>query len=420
MLIASEPVPTGSIKTRPMIFRSWALHTCGWIIAAMQIGWFILAYRAHGWLADGEGVPRYLDFTTIYTTATLALKGQAGLIDSPAKFLHAQDAVVGAGKALYTSWPHPPTILLFLAPLALVPYLMAFLIWELTTLLGYIATIYAIARRSAAIALVLASPFTAANFGNGNVAFLSSSLLGTSLLLLERRPILAGAFIGILTIKPHWGILVPIALVTSGQWRAIGSAIVVAIVFAVASATAFGVTPWLGLPAQIATQAVANLSYRPETLSLRYDPRETWYLYQTVFGLARALHFGPVVAWSAQAVSTCGSALIVWLVWRSKTRYSLKAATLAAGVLLATPYGYSTDLTAVAVSIAFLARDQILYGLLKGEELMLLAVAFGLLERGLFHLPIGSVVIMLLMFIILRRVFACWGQHPRRAPLLPG
>ncbi len=67
-------------------------------------------------------------------------------------------------------------------------------------------------------------------------------------------------------------------------------------------------------------------------------------------------------------------AVIVWLVWRSRVRYALKAAALSAAALIATPYAFAYDLAAIAVPVAFLAQDQIDRGLLRGEQTTLLAL----------------------------------------------
>jgi len=45
-----------------------------------------------------------------------------------------------------------------------------------------------------------------------------TSPFGASLLLLERRPVLAGCFIGLLSFKPQCGLLLPVALLASSQW----------------------------------------------------------------------------------------------------------------------------------------------------------------------------------------------------------
>src|SRR5262249_37861611 len=107
-------------------------------------------------------------------------------------------ALVGPRDYFYPNWPYPPTFFLFLAPFTVLPYPYGFIVWDGATLAGLIIVVYGIARRSPAVALVLASPFTMWNFLAGQNGFLTGSLLGASLLLLERQPVLAGAFIGAL------------------------------------------------------------------------------------------------------------------------------------------------------------------------------------------------------------------------------
>jgi arabinofuranan 3-O-arabinosyltransferase len=235
------------------------------------------------------------------------------------------------------------------------------------------------------------------------MSFLASSLLRAALVFLERRPVLAGVFIGCLTFKPRWRILLPVALIASRQWRAFASAAIVATLLASASMVAFGAGAWEAFPREVVAQAGVNLSYHPDLLQLRYDPREYWGDYQTIFGLVRALQGSAVAAWLVQGIATCGVSIIVWFVWRSPVRYSLKAATLSAAILLATPYGYSTDMNVIAIAVAFLVRDHMQSGLSRGEELLLLA-ALGISLTCNFRLvPPGPVVMMTLLGVTLHR-----------------
>src|SRR6202043_3793016 len=115
--------------------------------------------------------------------------------------------------------------------------------------------VYLIVRRQPAVSLMLASPFAAWNFLIGQNGFLTASLLGASLLLLERRPVLAGVFIGCLTYKPQFGILLPLALAAANQWRAFVSTAVTALILTGASIAAFGTGPWIAFPEQLAAHA---------------------------------------------------------------------------------------------------------------------------------------------------------------------
>jgi len=105
--------------------------------------------------------------------------------------------------------------------------------------------------------------------------------------------------------------------------------------------------------------------------------------------------------------STLAVSILVWCVWRSPVRYALKASTLSGAVLLAQPYAYNYDFAVIAIAIAYLARDQIDYGLLIGEQTTMITL-FGaslimVLASGI--MPLGPAVVIMLLATTLRRAF---------------
>src|SRR5207245_4104024 len=211
------------------------------------------------WLVDSAGLPVYTDFACAWAATMQALHGDPGSLYDPAEFVKVQAALVGPRDYFYPNWPYPPTFFLILAPFTVLPYPHGFIAWDIATLLGLIVVVYLIVRRPPAIALVLASPFTMWNFLAGQNGFLTGSLLGLSLLFLEREPVLAGMFIGLLTYKPQFGILFPVALAAARQWRAFASAAVTGAIFAGLSIVVFGSDVWEALPRQLAAEAGEGL-----------------------------------------------------------------------------------------------------------------------------------------------------------------
>jgi arabinofuranan 3-O-arabinosyltransferase len=299
---------------------------------------------------------------------------------------------------------HPPIFLLALVPFAVLPYFTAFFTWNFVTLLGCVAVVLFIVRSPAAIAVMLAWPFAAWNFLAGQNGFFTASLLGAALLLLKRHPVLAGVFVGCLTYKPQFGILIPVALAAGREWRAFASATATAMLLVGASVAAFGTAVWERFPEELIAQANDALFIDPQTAA-----QSSFGIIQTVYGLIRYLNLlnGPILAWIAQGATTCGIAFVVWLVWRSGVRYPLKAATLSAGALLATPYSHAYDMAALVIPVAFLAIDQMRCGLLRGEQTIAIAL-FGV-SFSVFptfgRLPIGPLITLSLLFLILRRIF---------------
>src|SRR5262249_10212824 len=157
----------------------------------------------------------------------------------------------------------------------------------------------------------------------GQNGFLTASLLGASLLFLERQPVLAGVFFGCLTYKPQFGILLPVALVAAKKWRAVAAAVATAALLMGASVAAFGISALAAFPRGLFQQfgIVLEAGGLPDSAAM-------WSSLQTVYGLIRFLHGGAALAWLAQGVAALLVAAVVWFVWRSPTRYSLKSGIL--------------------------------------------------------------------------------------------
>ena len=393
------------------IFAGWRLQAYGCALAAVYAGLLLHFYLAGAWITDRAGMPVYSDFTDAWVAGIEALRGKVALIYEPAEFIRIQPALLRPRDFFYPNWPYPPTYLLVLAPFGALPYFDALVAWDIATLFGCIVVVYCIVRQRPAIALLLASPYTLWNFLAGQNGFLTASLIGASLLSLERRPVLAGVLMGCLSYKPQFGILFPVALAASSQWRAFASAAGTAALLAGTSTAAFGRGPWLAFPRELVVQS---------SLNLFADPDSNWGLLQTVYGLIRDVHGGAAPAWAMQGVTTVGVAIIVWLVWRSEVRYALKAAMLSAATLIATPYAFAYDLAAIAIPIAFLANDQIRYGLLWGEQTTFLALLGAVLAVLVIFadrpvgttfgsVPLGPVVMITVLGVALRRVL-CRGD----------
>jgi arabinofuranan 3-O-arabinosyltransferase len=418
MMIEVADLPTGTQAdakfSRPLgIFADWRLQVYGYALVTLYAVFFATAFKAGGWIIDNAGLPIYTDFAVWWAGGIQALHGNPAALYDPGEFNRIQAELFRPGEAVYLNWPsYPPTFFLVLAPLALMAYGYAFIAWDAITLLGCVAVVYLIVRRTPAIALALASPFTAWNFIAAQNGFLTASLLGLSLLFLERQPVLAGVFIGCLTYKPQYGILVPVALAASRQWRAVVSAGLSAALLAIVSIALFGTDAWVAFPEGFLVQG---------KLSLGAGPDSNWGYLQTIYGLIRSLHGSARLAWLAQGLTALVTAVIVWIIWRSRARYALKAATLAAAALIATPYAFAYDMAAIVVPAAFLATDQLRRGLLRGDQTIWI-ILFGAPLIVLMTLgdnvggptfggtPISLLTVIALFGLILRR-----ARHPTAA-----
>jgi Glycosyltransferase family 87 len=239
-------------------------------------------------------------------------------------------------------------------------------------------------------------PAVLANFMVGQNGFLSTALLGGVLLMLVERTILAGVLLGLLTYKPHLGLLFPIVLAASGHRRAFVTAGITAALMAIASWGAFGSETWGAFFHSIGHSSQAFLS----------DGWADFAKLQTAFGLVRTLGGSDLWAWSVQGALALGVAAVVTALWRSAAEYEIKAAALGAGALLATPYLYTFDLVVLAVPLAFLWRRTRADGFLPYELATIALACLPVLIFPLVTAPVGFAAVLLVAGLIARRALA--------------
>jgi arabinofuranan 3-O-arabinosyltransferase len=356
--------------------------------------WLATALLTGSWLWDVAGRFVSTDFLNVYAAGKFALQGApVSAYDWPThKAMEVK--VIGYDFTGYYGWHYPPFYLFVAAALATLPYAVAHAGWSAVSFLPFVAAVRAATGNKGAYLLALGAPALVANVLVGQNGFLTAALIGLTLALLEKRPILAGICLGLLTYKPHFGILFPVALAAAGHWRAFFAAGVTAATLAAASILAYGIEPWLAFLRWLPVTSQAFLS----------EGRAEIEKMQSLFALLRSLGAAEWIAWSAQSVLIAVVAAAVWKIWRSREHaYELKAAALGIGVLLATPYIYLYDLVTITIPIAFFLALGMSRGFLRFE---LLAIAGAMLLVAIFpfvKLPVGLAALLLLGALVLRR-----------------
>ena len=245
----------------------------------------------------------------------------------------------------YYGWHYPPTFLFVAAALATLPFLAAAIVSLVATLAAYVAAMAGILGRTG-IFVALGFPAALWNVTAGQNGFLTAALIGGTLGLLERRPALAGICLGLLTYKPQFGLLFPLVLIADRRWLTIA----VAAAVAPRSPRCHG-----SLSAAASWEAFAH--WLPITShEILGEGHADFGRLQSLFGLVRAHGGSEPLAWTVQAIGSLAVAAGVTLLWRSRAPFDLKAAALAAGTLVVTPYVYMYDLVVLAVAVAFLLR----------------------------------------------------------------
>lgn len=357
-----------------------------------QAVYLATSYLQGIWIVGpGGGVPS--DFVNVWAAGRLVLEGHpAAVYDWPAHKL-VEEAAVGHAFGGYFGWHYPPTFLFVAAALSLLTYATAYAVWVFGTFPVYLAAIRAIVGERTGYLLAAAFPALLANFIVGQNGFLTAGLVSGALVLLPRRPIVAGLLLGLLTYKPHLGLLFPIALAAAGYWRAFFTAAMVAVLMAVAAWFAFGSDTWQAFFANIGHTSQAFLS----------DGWADWGKLQTAFGLTRMLGGGETLAWAVQGAVALVAAIAIALLWRSRAAYEIKAAALATGAMLATPYLYTYDLVVLAVPLAFLFRLGRVRGFLPHEMAGIGVACLLVLIFPFVKAPVGFAALLVVAALIARR-----------------
>ena len=301
----------------------------------------------HGAFAPLPSPPTTTDFASFYAAGRLADLGRAAAAYAPAAHRAMEEAVIAPGVD-EKRFLNPPPFLLVCAPLARLPYLAAFVLFEAVTSLAWLLLATRIAGGGATAAYCLAAiPAAWWALGWGQNAFLSAALMAGGTLLLRSRPMAGGALLGALCFKPHFGLLLPVALLAGRRWRAmLGAALSVAILTA-ASAAVFGVGTWRAFFA-MAVQARRTVE-TGIALAGHVD----------LAGAARLTGVAASVGWLAQAALAVVAACCVAWAWSrpaSQTQPAAACAVLVSATLAAMPFLLFYDLVMAGVAAAWLVR----------------------------------------------------------------
>ena len=224
------------------------------------------------------------DFLVYWWAAHLTKNGVLSTVYEFSKFQESLKAV--AGHELPMAWFYPPTFLLFIYPLAFLPYTASLLSWTCFTFVAYRQVLVHIARHPATTWLILSFPATFLNVSYGQNGFLSAALLGGGLLLLEESPYLAGLLLGLFTYKPQFAILVPLALLAGRQWRALLAFVFTLGSVILLSSAIFGLDAWVAF--------WSNLSIADKILGSGYQGQiQTWQNMVSVLSSARLFGLHP-------------------------------------------------------------------------------------------------------------------------------
>lgn len=249
--------------------------------------------------------------------------------------LHSEQvAQAASGTGQMFAYVNPPPYLFLTAPLGLLPYWVAWLVWSL----GGWAVWFVACRRvlPGEPLAVLAYPGAYLAASHAQNGFVTGALLVGGVLALSRggrrTDIIAGMLFGALIIKPHLALLVPLWMIAGGRWCALGATAATVLLLCLLSLIAFGPQTWVAWPSSFHVSAVL-LAQTDGPFFVRMA---------TPYALLRVLA-GPGLAAAGQAAISLAMAVLVWRTTRRLGANAGTGALMLAATAIASPYLFSYD-----------------------------------------------------------------------------
>jgi hypothetical protein len=293
---------------------------------------------------------------------------------------------------------YPPHYLLLLLPFGAMPPALGATVFLLTSFALMAAALILLSeKRDERLLYVLAallSPAAAIAVWLGQNSFLTAALLVGGFALAKRRPLLAGILLGMLTYKPQFWLMVPIALIAARQWRTLGAALGSAVFLALTSLIVFGPAPW------------------EDWLSLMTAPSALFEHWQTLarlngqslYACAVLLGASPLLA---NALQFTGAALAGAAVWHCFSRpfpADLGIAILLAATVFAAPHIIDYDALLLCIAAAIFFAHTLRHGADLGDSVIAVALWLSPLINPPSVFPTGLATPLLVALFVLRVV----------------
>jgi len=283
------------------------------------------------------------DFVAFWAAAKLSIINQP----ENAYNIHKMQQVIGAAvsnEASYT-WMYPPTFQALFYPLGLTSYRNAFMLFmSITAATFMISLSYFCRPEHRMVALSAPTLFIGIIFGQNSLITASLGML--SIALMKRRPRLSGVAMGLLSIKPHLFICLPLFALVEKNWRVFLWALITSISLIIYSLLLLGPSPWYSF-----FENAQKASIWLQDGTLKIDSMTSIAANLLLFGqplkLAMAAHLASFILLLA----------IVWLIFKNTKNTNLRGASVIVLIINLSPYMFIYELAWLSVALVFMLNS---------------------------------------------------------------
>jgi len=360
-----------------------------------SLAFLIIAVTTYGVFGPLK-TPSSTDFISFYAAGDLANRGMAPLVYNQDMHQSAVREIFGDPALPYYYFFYPPVFLLLCQLLARLPYLVSFGVWVTGTTALSLAALRRILPDGRHFLLFLSFPCLFWTVGLGQNALLTAGLLGFATLALDRRPLTGGALLALIAYKPHFLLLVPVALICGRRWRALAGFAAMLAILGLAVTLAYGTQTW-----------AVFLAHADETRHVFEYGRVPFTGPVTSFAAIRVLGGSVTLAYLAQGLAALASAGIVGWLWATDKPPALRFAGLAAAIPFAAPVVLFYDFMPLGIAIAWLLVEIRRTGVRPWEKTGFVAVwlisGLAMPVAYIAHVPLGPLAPAILLALVVAR-----------------
>ena len=358
----------------------------------------LLYYGKLDFAAKDLGQSNLSDFFVFYSGSRFLLDGGglAGLYDI-AGFKSFQEGLGAPAVGLHP-FNYPPSYALFIYPLGYLSYPMALVVWQIVTVLFFALSLRLAGLKPLEVLAAVVAPVSVLNLSGGQNGFLTSALMIAGLAFLGRQSLISGIAFGLLTIKPHLGLLIPVICLARRAWLVIVVAAISVLALVGVSVAVFGLAAWPDF---------FDFLNQFRTLMAQQSGNSFLHFGAAPLMALQILGLPSVLAYSLQGLLTCFVLAAVYRAYRADLPDNLLLSLVLVGVSLAAPLIFFYDLPFLAVAVILFVRIGLEQGFQTMERPVLVFawllpfIGGNLNDLGL---PLVPLVNLVLFVLILRRL----------------
>jgi alpha-1,2-mannosyltransferase len=385
----------------PLLKRYWPL-TCVALLFGLY-GWALVLATGSG--HDGTIGPR---FNALGADWVIFLAAARAFFTGDLAHVYDQLWITQATNSQFAHWlsaplpfplfPYPPVFLLLVLPFAGLPVALSLLASQLAQ---FAALAWALRRHAFLLIGTLLAPAAAANVLAGSNAVLVAALILGGVALLDTKPLVAGALLGVVIFKPQFFVLLPLALIAARQGRALAGMIACAVALILLSAALFGPALWLDW---------INLYLHPQVVA-GVNGTDWGHSWDDSISTCASLLGAP--RWLANLAQGLGALAALAAVWRAfRLGHPQRLAILLCAVLLASPHVSNYDLVLAAIAALLAVR-----ALPESSRPLALMLPLAAWAAPLYNPPRVMPLGLITPLVLLALLVGVLGPIPRQKPL---